>query len=192
MLKIINISFALHTLQGTSHSIQWIQNRRVSVASLHSGFISRAMDLRSNFSGAGNSRSVGSSLTEQKKENWLVWCNINHSVNIGTWSMTVLLHFIGLEFFKFNALYAGLRLGKVERAGHLHHFALILAPSTWLTDIRLLTSSRVVLWRPCYSLYYYQRPSVPRVLSGSRNCFEIICKWRHIARPAEQKKALGD
>ena len=109
--------------------------------------------------------------------------------------MTVLLRFIGFEFFKFNALYAGLRLGKVERAGHLHHFALILAPSTWLTDIRLLTSSRVVLWRPCYSLYYHQRLCVLRVLSGSRDRFEI-CKWRHIARPAEhlgikKKKCLG-
>ena len=106
--------------------------------------------------------------------------------------MNDLLHLIGLQFFKFNALYAGLRLGKVERAGHLHHFALILAPSTWLTDIRLLTSSRVVLWRSYRSLYYYQRLCVPRVLSGSGNRLEIICKWRHIARPAEQKRALGD
>ena len=161
----------------------------MSVASLHSGFILRAMDLRSNFSGAGNSRSVGSSLIKQKRKTG----SFDAIVNIGTCTrpITVLLHFIGLEFFKFNALYAGLRLGKVERAGHLHHFALILAPSTWLTDIRLLTSSRVVLWRPCYSLYYYQRLCVPRVLSGSRNRFEI-CKWRHIARPAEQKGALWD
>ena len=103
------------------------------------------MELRSNFSGAGNSRSVGSSLIERKRKTG----SFDAIVNIGTCTrpITVLLHFIGLEFFKFNALYAGLRLGKVERAGHLHHFALILAPSTWLTDIRLLTSSRVVLWR---------------------------------------------
>ena len=73
MLGIINQHiFTLHTVQGTSHSqVQWIQSGRVSIASLHSGFISRAMELRSNFSRAGNSRSVGSSLIEQKRKTGL-------------------------------------------------------------------------------------------------------------------------